>query len=173
MSKVSQATGIDRAARLTPFDAGRLVGRGVYVLSGADAIPGRGHARELQRLQAARREAYLAEGGTRTSGPQDAPVYVVSYRDMVIAWVSMDGRTHYASELSHPGYGTGGFPTRERAFERAWALQAELQRMWPATFRLSRDGHPSAYARTVPAVPADACPQCDRTDDCECAHVMA
>jgi hypothetical protein len=109
----------DRARNLTPFATGPypLIGlHGTYaaVCSSLATTP-----EELRELQAERTKAYMSTRGpeSRTT-PGHAPRYYVTSSGKVIAWVALDGTTHYPEV-------TGPMRLRHQAMIRA---------AWPEKF---------------------------------------
>lgn len=133
MTTVTVATGIDRAARLIPFYADNLRGDYAAVCSPVRAMPE--PLREAQRI---RTNTYMRTG-SRTE-PGFAPRYYVTSYDKLIAWVSLDGKTHYAPVLPSEAMNTGRPLTpRERAMLRH---RDAIQARWPAFFRMTDQGDP-------------------------------
>jgi len=90
MSRVTVTEGLRRATHLIPFDAANLSGQGVYVCTPVSTIP-----EQFRKSQTTRNAVYMRTG--HRSSPGYAPMYVVTSYGTPIAWVSLDGRTHFAS----------------------------------------------------------------------------
>jgi hypothetical protein len=93
MSKIRIKDVATRVRHLTPFDAGNLKGNYAAVLSPISLMP-----RELQDGQRRRTETYMASGDR--NAPLDAPRYYVTSYGELVAWVTMDGQTHYVDPIA-------------------------------------------------------------------------
>lgn len=99
-----------RATNLTPFDAGTLRGDYAAVCTPAQSVP-----TQLRRAHMERHDAYMNGQGRTT--PDHAPRYFVTSKGQLIAWVTLDGRTHYTSSLvplarKHQDMVRAAWPTR-------------------------------------------------------------
>ena len=132
MSTVTVSTGLQRAARLIPFRARGACLTGDYgaVLSPVNSVP------EMFREAQAERTAYYCdpangwEQGFRCK-PDHAPRYWVTSYGVVIAWVTLDGRTHYA----HVADGSEHSAARLRH-------QSAIRASWPERFVMNSEGDP-------------------------------
>lgn len=93
MSKIRISDVSARVRNLTPFDAGNLKGDYAAVLSPPDPMP-----HELRDGQLRRIKTYMATGDR--NAPLDAPRYYVTSYGKLVAWVTMDGQTHYVDPIA-------------------------------------------------------------------------
>lgn len=133
------ATALARIANLTPTypqtsSPSRLKGEGVWVLSYAYGNEAHPLPTDLADAQRRRTASYMA-GGTRTDVPE-APRYVVWSYDEPIAWVTLDGRTHFPL-LSRID------PSRRVHIRTMQRQQDAIRASWPESFGIDRDGEPS------------------------------
>jgi hypothetical protein len=130
------ATALQRIARLTPASSANVTGQGAYVLTPSARLP-----EPLRAAQEARTHHYLTTSGPEArTGPANAPAYFVTSYGVLIAWVTLDGQTHYA----HRSTLSGMRSPQGRAQRRH---QNAVRASWPERFPLARDGEPTAYAR--------------------------
>jgi hypothetical protein len=135
MTTVTVTTGIDRASRLIPFHATHLRGDYGAVLSFAGDMP-----EQLREAQQRRRETYMTTG-SRTE-PADAPRYFVTSYGTLIAWVTLDGQTHFATLIPsgrNPRTGALVDTPRDRAMQRH---QEAIRAAWPQRFTMNGMGDP-------------------------------
>lgn len=117
-----------RAVNLIPFDAGSIRGDYAAVCSPKSSIPA-----ELRQAHRERHNAYMSGKGRMT--PAHGPRYFVTSRDetghRLIAWVTLDGKTHIVPDVIGAGTGnvelTGLTPTQRRHRDMIAAA-------WPARF---------------------------------------
>lgn len=120
--------GLRRAAMLTPFatrSASNLRGDCGAVCSHIGSMPER-----FRDAQSRRHHAYMTTGSRNQ--PADAVRYFVTSYGVPIAWVTLDGRTHYAQGWS-------------RAQEESRAMlrhQAAIRASWPDRFVMDSQGDP-------------------------------
>jgi hypothetical protein len=111
-----------RAVNLIPFDAGSIRGEGAYVCTPSVTVPA-----QLRQAQEDRTAFYMSnhteETGYGRMGPDHGPRYYVTSRGQLIAWVTLDGRTHYTTSVT-------GLAARHQAMIRA---------AWPTRFTLTSD----------------------------------
>jgi hypothetical protein len=105
-----------RAANLTPFDAGSIRGDYAAVCSPVSSIP-----RALQSAHVERHDTYMATGARMSPG--NGPRYFITSGGTLIAWVTLDGHTHYAKHLTPLEY----------------KHQAMIRAAWPVRFTLTSD----------------------------------
>jgi hypothetical protein len=121
-------TALDRITHLIPTYLSRnLVGDGVWVCTPAETLP-----EQFRWLQRERTAFYLSPEGSRV-GPDRGLRYIVTSYGVPIAWVTLDGRTHYtgnADILSAPEAKPVG---RLRAIIRH---RDAVRAAWPARFAL-------------------------------------
>lgn len=132
------ATALQRIENLTPtYLSPVLKGEGVYVLSSPAELP-----EEFRAAQKERTEHYMTAEDRTTARtlPGHAPRYIVTSYGLPIAWVTLDGRTHYTENLGNHFEGA-----RLRAVRRH---QDAVRAAWPERFGLDADGDAS---RRVPA----------------------
>ena len=159
MSRTTVATALQRIAMLTPVTAtgpSRLTGDGVYVCTPVVTVPD-----DFRAAQELRTAIYMKTGRRDARGfhvRQVAPRYIVTSYGVPIAWVTLDGRTHYA----HVADGSEHSGARLRH-------QAAIRAAWPERFRLDEMGDP------VPAEDDERCPRagrsasaCDSSDHRNC-----
>jgi hypothetical protein len=132
MSTVTVTEAVRRAGRLIPVRSSSVRGDYAAVCTSPSELP-----RAFRAAQAERHETYMTTGARNL--PASAPRYVVTYRGMPVAWVNLDGTTHFATELSASD---SDIPSSARVFQRAWQVQAELQRTWPERFDMDSMGDP-------------------------------
>lgn len=91
-----------RARNLIPFRTDTYPARGLTGEYAAVCTPVCTVPTELQQAQADRTAFYLAnnteETGYGRRGPAYGPRYYVTSRGLLIAWVTLDGQTHYAAD---------------------------------------------------------------------------
>lgn len=147
-------TALDRIARLIPTypqtaSPSRLKGDGVWVLSYSHPSEHDVHPLppELADAQRRRTAAYLA-GESRTSVPE-APRYVVWSYGVPIAWVTLDGRTHYI-HMTQMDEESGEFSRPDTLADLPMSALRTIKRhrdairaSWPDRFGIDRDGEPS------------------------------
>jgi hypothetical protein len=130
--RTTVAEGLQRAARLTPFatrSASNLAGNYGAVCSPWQTMPA-----ELQQAQRDRTAYYMSHGpeeGNR-SQPDHAPRYYVTSYGVLIAWVTLDGRTHYAE-------GIGENIVQAKAM---WRHRDAIRASWPERFVMDSQGDP-------------------------------
>jgi hypothetical protein len=97
-----------RAANLIPFQTDTYPLRGLTGNYAAVCTPVQTVPAELQRAQAERTEHYMTHYGAedRRMAPAHAPRYYVTSGGRLIAWVSLDGRTHYTPDVTQEQDGT-------------------------------------------------------------------
>lgn len=138
MSRVTVTIGIDRAARLIPFDAGNLRGDYAAVCSPVQTVPA-----ELQDAQRERTAFYMShtwEEGNRTNPPH-APRYFVTSYGRLIAWVTLDGRTHKVPDWDLTDYGNGD-PTEPHVWRTMRRHRDAITALWPEQFEMDSMGDP-------------------------------
>jgi hypothetical protein len=134
------ATALQRIARLTPASSANVTGQGAYVLTPSARLP-----EPLRAAQEARTHHYLTTSGPEArTGPAHAPAYVVTSYGVLVAWVTLDGQTHYTTWADLARTMEHLSSVRRHAVIRH--LQA-VRASWPMRFPLARDGEPTAYAR--------------------------
>lgn len=124
-------TAVERIARLIPtYRSPVLKGDGVWVLTSPAELPP-----ELRTVQEERTRHYMtATDGTGRTMPGHAPRYIVTSYGMLIAWVSLDGRTHFPSGAAI-GEGLHA-PARWAAIRRH---QEAVRGVWPDRFALDEE----------------------------------
>ncbi len=123
-------TAVDRIAHLIPtYRSPNLVGDGVWVLTSPSELP-----EQFREAQEERTGAYSAFGDRTV--PSYAPRYVVTSYGVLIAWVTLDGRTHYAEDWSIIDHVYGNV-RRLRTVQRH---RAAVRAVWPERFELDEDG---------------------------------
>lgn len=136
--KTTVAEGLRRAAHLIPFHAaGSSNLRGEYgaVCTPAATVPAR-----FREAQAERTHYYRTAraGLARRAYPGHAPRYWVTSYGVPIAWVTLDGRTHFTKIPNDPAWRT---MRKHRDAIRA---------SWPARFAMDSQGDPIRPDRRVP-----------------------
>lgn len=130
------ATAVERIARLTPtYRSPTLKGEGAYVLTSPNELP-----EQFREAQRERTEHYRfsADPLTARTKPDHAPQYVVTSYGVVIAWVTLDGRTHFADLDAILDALPGDAPgPRLRTIQRH---QQAVRAVWPERFGLDADG---------------------------------
>jgi hypothetical protein len=165
MSTVTVTTGLDRAARLIPFrtaGASRLTGEYGAVLSPAETMP-----EQFRQGQRDRTAYYLApangwEQGFRCKPDHAVRYYVTSY-GVPIAWVTLDGRTHFADDSAMArGLGFATYHTADAMRRHREAIRAS----WPERFAINGEGDPITISedggRSYRFAPAGSRQTCDR-----------
>jgi hypothetical protein len=113
-----------RARNLTPFQTDTYPRRGLTgdyaaVCTPVQTVPG-----PLQQAQADRTAFYMSnhteDTGYGRRGPAHGPRYYVTSRAQLIAWVTLDGQTHFTDE--------GELPPLARKH------QAMIRAAWPTRF---------------------------------------
>ena len=136
MTTTTVSTALDRIARLIPVRAAgssHLTGDYAAVCTPWQTLP-----EQFQAAQRDRTAFYMTHGGRVPNGPDGgdelatrAPRYVVTSYGVPIAWVTLDGRTHFA-DLS-------GGDSKPRAM---WRHQTAIRAAWPERFALDGMGDP-------------------------------
>jgi hypothetical protein len=85
-----------RAANLTPFQTDTYPLRGLTGNYAAVCTPVETVPAELQAAHLERHNAYMASEGRMTPG--HGPRYYVTSRGVLVAWVTLDGTAHYATD---------------------------------------------------------------------------
>lgn len=180
-------TALSRIENLIPtYRSPNLVGNGAWVLTHPSEVP------EYLRVEQRDRNVAYTRTGDRNA-PAYAPRYFVTSYGVLIAWVTLDGRTHYASaEDIHVATEN----VSVRRYRTVIGHRNSVRAAWPARFVTGVDGevtslpeitdHPFEPTPVDPANcalcdrpdhwhavasrPDDICPQCERSDDCECEH---
>jgi hypothetical protein len=123
-------TALDRITHLIPtYLSPNLVGDGVWVCTPAETLP-----EQFRASQEERTAVYLTphlNPLVRRTQPDHALRYLVTSYGVPIAWVTLDGRTHYADDPRTPGGYTSG--PRYRAMLRH---RNAVRAAWPARFAL-------------------------------------
>jgi hypothetical protein len=138
MATATVTTGLQRAARLIPFRAAgpsRLTGEYGAVCTPAVTVPA-----ELRQGQEDRTAHYLAtRGPSARSKPDHAPRYWVTSYGVVIAWVTLDGRTHYADDADLSRGLSHVYPATVRTLIRH---RDTIRAAWPGRFAMNSEGDP-------------------------------
>jgi hypothetical protein len=127
-----------RAVNLIPFQTDTYPLRGLTGNYAAVCTPIQTVPAELQQAQAERTEHYMTHYGAedRRMAPAHAPRYYVTSGGTLIAWVTLDGRTHYTPDVTQEQDGTvtlsGLTPTQRRHREM-------IRAAWPVRFTLTSD----------------------------------
>ncbi len=138
-------TAVDRIAHLIPtYRSRNLVGTGVWVLTPPTEVP------EYLRVEQRDRNVQYMRTGDRTA-PSYAPRYVVTSYGVLIAWVTLDGRTHYASDAevtAGAGPTVNGTSARRRAIARHLSA---VRAVWPERFALDPEDGEVTFRHAVNA----------------------
>lgn len=136
MSTVTVSTGLQRAAMLTPFRAaGRSYLTGDYgaVCSYPPDMP-----EQFREAQRRRNLAYMSTGARNE--PADAVRYYVTSYGVPIAWVTLDGRTHYIDDVQPFWYReVTDSPAQTATMTRH--IDA-IRASWPDRFVMNSQGDP-------------------------------
>jgi hypothetical protein len=117
---VTVTSAVQRIGNLSPFvRSANLQASGAFVCSPASEVPD-----PLRVAHEERHAFYMSHSGpdARTAPPH-APAYYVTSYGVLIAWVTLDGQTHYADDVVNDGRKT----TRLRH-------QAAVRAVWPERF---------------------------------------
>jgi hypothetical protein len=128
-------TALQRIERLIPtYLSPILKGEGVWVLTSPAELP-----EEFRQAQEERTRHYMTtdDRATARTAPGHAPRYIVTSYTVPIAWVTVDGRTHYAEGAA---MGEGRTSARWRAIRRH---QDAVRAVWPERFGINADGDAS------------------------------
>ena len=136
MTTTTVRTAHDRIARLTPVRSATL--RGDYL---AVCSPGSDAPAFLAVEHQDRRATYRRTGARNLPGY--APRYYVTYQGMLLAWVTLDGKTHYAEKLdARDILGRRDNDHVRAAFRTAWRHQDRIRNTWPERFVMDSQGDP-------------------------------
>jgi hypothetical protein len=141
-------TAVDRIAHLIPtYRSPNLVGKGVWVLTPPSELP-----EAFEPSQRMRNHEYRTTGSRTTPGY--ATRYLVTSYGVPIAWVSLDGRTHFLDDVQpHWSREVTDSPARVRAIGRH--IDA-VRAVWPDRFELDDDGEVSSRHAAPTAEEASA-----------------
>jgi hypothetical protein len=154
MSTTTVTTALNRIARLTPVrarGASYLTGDYAAVCTPAVIVP---EAHGLRQAQQERTAWYLSHHEAPTYGrvPNDAegpggdalaaraPRYVVTSYGAPIAWVTLDGRTHYGTPASDVARVINQYGSA--AWRAAVRHREAISEAWPERFQLDEMGDP-------------------------------
>lgn len=137
MTTVTVSTALDRITRLIPVRSATLWGDSVWVLTSPGILPVQ--FRDVQRERTAH---YMSDPDplTARTAPFYAPRYFVTYSGVLIAWVTLNGHTHFTSprEVCQTLDVPYGSPTGRAVFRHVDTIRAA----WPAAFTMDSQGDP-------------------------------
>jgi hypothetical protein len=170
MTAVTVTKGLQRAARLIPFrtrSASNLAGEYGAVCTPVQTVPA-----QFREAQAERTAYYMDPANGYAEGfrskPDHAPRYWVTSYGVPVAWVTLDGRTHYATREAL----TEAWNAHRTARYSGAALFAMLRHRdairasWPERFAMDSMGDPITMSedggRSYRFAPAGSRQVCDR-----------
>lgn len=141
MSTTTVTEGLSRAANLIPFraaGASRLTGEYGAVCTPAVTVP-----EQFRAAQEERTAYYMSHDWTEghRSKPDHAPRYWVTSYGVPIAWVTLDGRTHFAPDWELVSYPNGD-PIDASQFRTMLRHRDVIRAAWPARFLMNSMGDP-------------------------------
>lgn len=138
--RTTVAEGLRRASHLIPFHAAgssNLQGEYGAVCTPASTVPAR--FRDAQEERTAYYLSHTWEEGNRCK-PDHAPRYWVTSYGVPIAWVTLDGRAHFADDETLRAASLSDWRVRQLA--AMTKHRDAIRASWPARFAMNSEGDP-------------------------------